>query len=433
MKILIHGINHAPEPTGIGKYTGDLAAWLVEQGHEVRVVAAPPYYPAWRVGRGHGAGRYQRETLAGAQVWRCPLWVPARPTGSKRVLHLLSFALASLPVMLRQVLWQPDVVWLAAPAFACAPGALLTARLAGAPAWLHVQDFEVDVAFDMGLLRGRLPRRIVLAAERWLMRRFDVVSSISGRMVARAVDKGVAPERAVLFPNWVDIDAVTPLQRPSAYRQELGLPADAVVALFSGTLGAKQGLHLISLAARLLMRRCPQLVFVVCGSGVMAPAMDAAARELPNLRVLPLQPVERLPELLGMADLHLLPQDPGVADLVMPSKLTAMLASGRPVVSNARPGSEVAQVVTECGLVVAPDDAPAFAEAVATLVADAPLRARCGAAARRHAEQHLGVQAVLGRFMRRLALLTGTAPAADDAASTAAIDADTDPRAQTPG
>ncbi|MCR5865820.1 glycosyltransferase WbuB [Aquincola sp. J276] len=429
MKILIYGINYAPEPTGIGKYTGEMATWLATQGHEVRVVAAPPYYPAWRMADSHAGRGRSVETMDGVQVWRCPLWVPARPNGSKRVLHLLSFALSSLPTMLRQARWKPDVVWVAAPAFACTPAALLTARLAGARAWLHIQDYEVDVAFDMGLLRGRLVRSLVLSAERWLMRRFDVVSSISRRMVGRAVEKGVAPDRAVLFPNWVDVDSVKPLGGASPYRAELQLPPDAVVALFSGTLGAKQGLHLIPLAARLLRQRCPNLVFVVCGDGQMRPDMEAAARELPNMRLLPLQPKERLPDLLGMADIHLLPQDPGVADLVMPSKLTAMLSSGRPVVTNARPGSEVAEVVAGCGVVVSPDDAPAFAGAVEGLAADAARRARLGAAARLHAEQHLGARAALGRFSQRMELLTGVSPLP----AHALIEEDAGARTQTPG
>lgn len=49
MKILLYGINYSPELTGIGKYSGEMARWLAEQGHEVRVVTAPPYYPDWKV------------------------------------------------------------------------------------------------------------------------------------------------------------------------------------------------------------------------------------------------------------------------------------------------------------------------------------------------------------------------------------------------
>ena len=111
MKILLYGINFAPELTGIGKYTGEMAAWLAAQGHAVRVVTAPPYYPAWAVSAGHSGKRWVFEEWRGVRVWRCPLWVPPQPGGLKRLLHLASFALSSLPVMLRQVFWRADVVW----------------------------------------------------------------------------------------------------------------------------------------------------------------------------------------------------------------------------------------------------------------------------------------------------------------------------------
>lgn len=399
MKILLYGVNFAPEPTGIGKYTGEMAAWLAAAGHEVRVVTAPPYYPAWKVGQGHSARAYRREQWQGVSVWRCPIWVPAQPGGAKRVLHLLSFAASSLPVMLRQVFWRPDVVWTAAPAFACTPGALLAARLSGAPAWLHVQDYEVDVAFDMGLLRGKLLRTLVTGTERWLLRRFDVVSSISRRMLKRAAEKGVAPARINFFPNWVDIAAITPQPvGQSPYRAELGIAPEAVVALFSGTLGAKQGLHLLPEAARALAQRAPQLVFVICGDGVTKPALEAACAGLPNVRLLPLQPKERLNDLLAAADIHLLPQDAGVADLVMPSKLTAMLSSGRPVVTTAHPGTELAEVVGRCGLVAAPGDPTAFFTALATLAVDPALRHALGAVARAHVELKLYAKRVLTRI-----------------------------------
>ena len=82
-------------------------------------------------------------------------------------------------------------------------------------------------------------------------------------------------------------------------------------------------------------------------------------------------------ELLTMADLgpdiHLLPQRADAADLVMPSKLTGMLASGR-VVATAQAGTEVASVVSGCGAVLDRDDPSAFANAVLALADDAPRR-----------------------------------------------------------
>ena len=106
MRILIYSISFPPTLIGGAKYTGEMAAWLVQRGHEVRVVTAPPFYPAWRVMDGYADGRYQRERWQGMTLWRRPIVVPRQATGVKRILHLLSFAGArqsSCPVVLPQL------------------------------------------------------------------------------------------------------------------------------------------------------------------------------------------------------------------------------------------------------------------------------------------------------------------------------------------
>jgi len=396
MRILIYGVNFAPEPTGIGKYTGEMASWLVNSGHSVRVIAAPPYYPQWRVDPGYSWVPYRREVWRGAEVWRAPLWVPKAPGGFARVLHLLTFAFSSFPLMIRQVFWRPQLVITVAPAFLCAPAGLLTAWLCRANSWLHLQDFEVDLAFRMGLLKGALLRRIVLRMERSLLRRFDNVSSISSRMVEQLLKKGVDEKRTRYLPNWVDIDHIRPTLSGARYRAELNIAADAIVVLFSGSLGGKQGLMIVPETAKLLAAR-PDITFVVCGEGVMKPELERASQHLSNVRFLPLQPFERLGELLCMADIHLLPQNADAADLVLPSKLSGMLASGRPVIATCERGSGLADLVADCGLRVAPLDAAALAQAVCTL-ADAPeVRLELGRSARAIAESAFDREAILGR------------------------------------
>jgi colanic acid biosynthesis glycosyl transferase WcaI len=392
MKILIYSANFAPEPTGIGKYSGDMAWWLAEQGHEVRVVCAPPYYPNWQVDRKYRWPPYRREKWRGVDVWRTPLWVPKSPSGLTRLLHLLSFAIASFPVMLWQIAWRPDVVLTVAPAFMCAPAGLLTAWLCRAKCWLHLQDFEVDVAFGMGLLKGRLLQRMALRMERSLLRRFDTVSTISGRMMERLCAKGVNAGKTRYLPNWVDLTRIKASN--GGYRTQLGISNDAFVALFSGTLSGKQGLKVIPEAAKLLRAR-DEIVFVVCGEGVMKSELEAAAAGLPNVRFIPLQPAGQVSDLLSMADIHLLPQSPDAADLVLPSKLGGMLASGRPVIATCRAGTEISEIVSQCGLVVAPENSVELARAIATLVDDPERRKSLGRRARIFAENNFERNAVL--------------------------------------
>jgi colanic acid biosynthesis glycosyl transferase WcaI len=397
MRILVYSVNFAPEPTGIGKYSGEMAEWLVDQGHSVRVVAAPPYYPMWKVDPSYARPRYRREQWHGVDIWRAPLWVPTTPGGFARVLHLMSFAFSSFPLMIRQVSWRPHLVLTVAPAFLCAPAGLLTARLCGAESWLHLQDFEVDLAFRMGLLKGRLLQRLVLRMERWLLRRFDRVSSISSRMIELLLQKGVELKRTRYFPNWVDISTIKPSAERGNYRAQLGIPNNAAVVLFSGSLGGKQGLMVIPRVASLLAAR-EDIVFLVCGDGVMKPKLEEATASLPNVRFLPLQPLQRLGELLSTADMHLLPQSSGAADLVLPSKLSGMLASGRPVIATCHSGTELDAVVSKCGLVVRPQDTSGLADAICKLADEPMTRLELGRRARAYAEANFERDAILGRI-----------------------------------
>ncbi len=401
MKILVHSIFFAPVLTGVGKYTGEMTAWLTAQGHDVRVVTAPPYYPDWQIAPGYRACMYETERWEGAQVWRCPVWVPASPKGLNRLLHLASFSVSSFPAMVSQLTWRPDIVWVVEPPLFCAPTAWLVARLCGAVAWLHVQDYEVDAAFELGLLRGNGVRRVISRLERGLMRRFDRVSSISSRMLERARTKGVSPARLVSFPNWADVKVAGPSAEPNRMRGELGISPEHVVALYSGTMGLKQGLEILSQAATRL-QQAPDVLFVFCGNGPARDDLETLCDGLPNVRFLDLQPVERLAELLNMADIHLLPQQAGAADLVMPSKLTGMLASGAPVVATCAENTELALVVQDRGIVVPPDDSEALVRAILTLADDKDLRTRFGANALAYAQKHLSRGAVLAAFEKAL-------------------------------
>lgn len=410
MKILLYGLNFAPELTGIGRFSGDMAAWLAARGHEVRAVTAPPYYPAWKVAEGHTGWWWRRETWQGVDVIRCPLYVPKLASGLRRMIHLASFAVSSAaPAKWSGLVWRPDVVFVVEPTAFVAPAGLASAWFAGALSWLHVQDFEFDAAIELGLL----PRALAgpaQASERWMLKRFDAVSTISPRMVERFAGKGVAADRTVMFPNWVDTGRILPDADGAGFRAELGISPDAVVALYSGNIGEKQGIEQIATAAQRVAqdRRDgdPAVQFVLAGAGAGRDVIEQAVRDHglgeDVFRLLPLQPEEKLAALLAMADIHLLPQRAEAADLVMPSKLGGMLSSGRPVVASAAPGTQIAQTVESCGEVVEPGDGDAFGRAVLDLARDAPRRESLGVAARREAETSWDRDAVLERFEQEL-------------------------------
>ena len=400
VRILILSLNFAPELTGAGKCTADFTAWLRDRGHEVRVITAPPYYPEWRVGNAYTAWAWRRETFGAAGVLRCPLWVPAAVTPLARILHLLSFAASSLlPCLWQAARFRPDLIWTVEPTVMAAPAALLAARLCGAQACLHVQDLETEAACGLGLVQQPRLCSLLRRSYGWLVRRFDLVSTICTHMRARLRRVGVAEERLCLFPNWVDTHAIRPLAGPNRLRFELGL-ADHVIALYAGSMGEKQGVEvLVEVAERLRAR--PEIRLVLCGAGAARPRLERRLAGCDNVTLLPLQPEARLNELLGAADVHLLPQRPEAATFALPSRLAAILASGRPLVAQAENG-ELAAATRRCGILVPPGDARAMAEAVLELAADPARRARLGAAARQLAEDHLQREAILARYEQRL-------------------------------
>lgn len=405
MNLLILGLNYAPEPVGIGPYTAGMAQALAQRGHAVSVVCGRPYYPDWKPFA--GSSRAWRKTIEhGVQVTRCPHYIPAKPTGLRRILHHLSFAASALIPALRR---GPDVVFVVAPSLLSVPVAWLTARLSGARLWVHVQDFEVEAAFATGLLNGR-SRLARLAA--WVERRIfalaDIVSTISPQMIARLSDKGVPETARYELRNWANHMTAGLSDGRAQYRREWAL-AERKVALYSGNIANKQGLDVVIAAARLLRDR-DDIAFVICGQGPNRDNLERLASGLPNMQFHDLQPASRIAELLGMAHVHLLPQRAEAADLVLPSKLTNMLASARPVIATAAPGTGLADEVDGCGIVVPPEDAQALADAVCALCDDPDRASALGQAARVRAEERWSRDAIIdGAERRMLALVSGGA------------------------
>jgi len=404
MKILIYGVNYAPELTGIGKYSGEMAEWLANHGHEVRVVTAPPYYPEWSVGDGYSGKCYKREHLNGVEVWRSPLYVPAQPSGLKRILHLASFALSSLPVMIRHIFWKPDVIIVIEPPLFCAPAAWLVARMSGAKCWLHIQDFEVDAAFDLGIISFTWMKRMVSALECWLMRRFNVVSTISNSMLNRLHEKGV--EKPVLFPNWADLSRIRFDQAGAkAFRYELGISDGETLCLYSGNISVKQGLEILLDVAKKL----PDCRFVICGDGANRKTLEKQAEGIANIAFLPLQALDRLPAMLSAADIHLVIQKAGAADLVMPSKLTNILAVGGVAIATAEEKSELGLLGAgqdACLYRCNPDDADSLAASITELSENGRLASQIRIGAKIYAQKQIDKDHILGDFEYRIKTLS---------------------------
>ncbi|GAB3512748.1 colanic acid biosynthesis fucosyltransferase WcaI [Spirosoma knui] len=412
MRILIYGINYSPELTGIGKYTGEMGAWLAQQQQHVDVITTMPYYPEWEIHTSYKGKWWHTETLEGVQVHRCPFYVPGKVTSSKRILHEFSFVLSSL------FYWLPvffgaryDVVICLSPPFHLGLLPVFYSKLRNVPLWCHIQDLQIDMAKELGMLKNKRFLNIMYKVEAFILKRCSVVSTISEGMVRKLSQKNVIQTECVLFPNWVDGDFIKPLPQQESLRAELGIRKSDQVVLYSGSLGEKQGLEIIIEAARSFISR-PEIKFMIFGSGGGKPKLEALVREygLTNVTFHPLQSYEKFSALLATANVHLVLQKKSASDLVLPSKLTGILAAGGCALVSAIPGTTLYDVIdrSKMGILIEPESVESLKRAIEdALSRDLSVYQRNS---RNYAERYLDKETTLRKFMDNLCQLTGQPP-----------------------
>ena len=205
MRVLVIGINYAPDLIGVAKYNTELCESLARD-HEVRVVTAPPYYPDWKIPSEYRSAWYSREHLNDVDITRAPIYVPGRPSGAKRLLHHASFLFSAAGPLLSSALrWRPDIVFAVAPSLLSAPIAAMAARISGrrvlAPCAGHGSGRRVRAR---AVAKNAATRKLMLQVERRILGSFDRISTISPQMIRCLEQKGLAPERLREFRNWID-------------------------------------------------------------------------------------------------------------------------------------------------------------------------------------------------------------------------------------
>ena len=379
MRITVWGINYTPEVTGIAPFNRGLCDNLHAAGHRVRMVTTFSYYPKWRKTDEDSGWLYRTDVLAGVPVHRCWHYVPRRVTALKRIFHELTFAITSTVRML--VLERADVYVVVSPPLLLGPCAWLVTRVRRSRYVFHVQDLQPDAALGLGLLKPGLFTRALYRLEAWAYRGASAVSGISAGMLAAFERKGVPANKRWYFPNWIDSAApVPPAGAAAQFRAKYGISGDALLAVYSGNIGNKQGLEILIEAARALgaelaadpMARPVEILMV--GDGAAKPALAAELERsgVTGLKLLPLFEPDDYRAALAAMDVGLITQAAGTGQYFFPSKLLSVLAAGRPVVTVADESSELAAAVAAGGFGrnVLPGRGKALAEVLQELAAD---------------------------------------------------------------
>lgn len=407
-RILLLGGNFSPEPTGIGKYNGEMMDWLSTNGYECSVITTYPYYPFWKVQPPYNTKSfwYKKEKKyiddTTINIYRCPHYIPKMPSGKKRILSDFSFFLSAFfRLFLLMFQKKYEYVITVAPPFQLGLLGFLYKKVKGAKLIYHIQDLQIDAAHELGMIRSKALVRLMFGIEKFILKKADYVSSISEGMIKKIKTKYDIP--VILFPNWVDTRSFYPIFQKEEIRQEFNFSPTDKIILYSGAIGEKQGLQTLLHSAKNLNNRT-DIKFIICGSGPYKEKLIklAESMDLQNIHFMPLQPKEKFNQFLNMADVHLVLQKANTNDLVMPSKLTAILAVGGLAIVTTEPETSLyAEIAThKMGILAEPESHDALTASI--LMAIQHPHTTIKENAREFAENYLTIDKIVYKFFLQI-------------------------------
>lgn len=414
MRILLLSNMFAPEAYASAPLNTDACRFLVEAGHEVTVVTAFPHYPEWRVWPKYRGLVYRRENMDGIDVRRVWSYVPRRPSTLGRILHYAVFAAMALPGCIG--IKKPDVILCVTPPIEFGVTAWLLQKVWRAPFVLWINDLVPDVAIQLGMMKNRQAIALARLLEKFAYNRASKLAVLCEGFEDYLIKCGVPADKVIMAPDWVNTSIIRPDADKMSFRREHDISPDAFLVMYTGNIGAKQGLETVVRAAQILTDQ-PGITFRIVGDGAAKADLvkEAARLNLPNLDFLPIQPMDRLPQMLAAANVLLVHQKKAVVDSVIPSKLLTYMASGRPIVAGVNPSSETAKAIDRAGsgVHVRPEDPDEMAGAVLTLCQDQGLRECLGQNGRKFVEENFARSVVLSRLEKFLWSTTVKDPAVD--------------------
>ncbi|MEP2279881.1 WcaI family glycosyltransferase, partial [Maribacter sp.] len=382
-RILLIGYNYSPELTGIGKYSGEMMEWLSKKGHECSVITSYPYYPQWKVQAPYNKkkNRYLKENILVGKsqslikVYRCPMYVPKKPTGLKRILSDVSFFISAL-ILLIYFLFKKkfDLVISVAPTFLSGVLGAFYKILKNTRHVHHVQDLQIEAALKLGMIKSKYLINILLHVECFIFRNSDRISSISLSMIDKIEKK--CKKKVFYLPNWTDNSLFFPMDNKAELKRKFGYKEEDQIIVYSGAIGEKQGLEIILDSAQEFTQN-NHIKFLICGSGPYQLVLKEKASQLNlhNISFLPLQPKEVFNDFLNMVDIHLVIQKANASDLMMPSKLTTILSVGGIALITATENTDLFRLVDshKMGHLIQPEDKNALTSGINYLISNKKL------------------------------------------------------------
>jgi len=409
MRVMLLSTYYKPDVAANGVLMGYLAEDLAAMGHEVTVVTTFPHYRSGQIEKRYRGKLLERDGQGPVDVYRVYAYTSRRRDKlSGRLLNYATFN--ALSAVVGSLVGKQDVILTPSPPLSNGLVADFIGRLRRLPFVYNVQDIYPDVAIRMGMMSN--PRIIAFFRwmERYVYRRAAALTVICEGFQRNLLAKGVPREKIHIIPNFTDTAFMRPLPRHNDFSAQQGLD-HAFVVLFAGNMGFSQGLTVVLDAAAELKGR-KDILFLFVGNGAAKPRLVNYAQELglENVRFLPFQPHDRVPEIYAASDVCLVPLRRRFAAASVPSKAYTIAAAARPLIAAVDEGCDTHDFIRQarCGLRVEPGNPSALAEAILTLYADEELRERLGRNGRQYVERYHTRQVIARQYAELLEEVAGS-------------------------
>jgi colanic acid biosynthesis glycosyl transferase WcaI len=400
LRLVVLCPHFAPDLAPTGVVMTRIVTELAARGHELHVVTSLPWYRNHAIEQGWGGRLWRTEKTEWGSIIRVhPFPGKSKSNLLRRALGFIAFSYA---VGIRSVHadglpFKVDGVLAMSPPLTLGLTGWCTKIIRRAPLVFNIQDVFPDAAIQTGAISNKK----IIAAAKWLERvsyqRSDAVVLLSQDLRTNIANKIDVKHhhRLHVIPNFVDTVAITPQDRMTNYRSELGI-GDQLVVMYAGNVGFSQSLNLVVEAAA----KFSEVAFVVNGDGAARKKLQEDCAELANVYFGDYQPIERLSEVLATGDIHLVPLRTGLAAVSVPSKSYSILAAGRPMLAAIDLNTEIPNMLQQsgAGIAVEPDNSPAFIEALGRLVGNRDSLNAMGARGRQWVETHASPASVAAQY-----------------------------------
>ncbi|MDF3140914.1 MULTISPECIES: glycosyltransferase family 4 protein [unclassified Streptomyces] len=387
MRILVHDYSGHP-------FQAQLSRELAHRGHDVVHSTCPAYVS--------GKGNLAENAVAGLRfVTIGDHIVLDKGAYVRRLFQETRLGLELARQVRRE---KPDVAMLGnlpIPTLVVAASALKMLRI---PWVLWHQDITAIAlrsfaAAGVSRLMG-VAARVFEQGEKWSARRASAIVVIADSFVRVHREWGTA-HKVTVIPNWAPLDEILPVARTNAWSQEHGLTGVRTV-LYSGTIGLKHNPALLVRLVETLREQGERVRLVVVNDGPAVPVIkEAAAARGVDLTLLPFQPYERLPEVLGTGDVLVVLLAADAGEFSVPSKTLSYLCAGRPVLGLMPADNLAAHLLRKAGSVVFAPEESSLADAATWVreVLNDPARAESlGKESRALAEREFALEGCASQF-----------------------------------